>query len=82
MIQVTVDGISRQIEADQRPTHLFAENKEIVVCQRTHQRHVVMIKTATDGIGQQILDDNFSENFALTYRELAQAFNTFDARAV
>ncbi len=32
MIQVTVDGISRQIEADQRPTHLFAENKEIVVC--------------------------------------------------
>ena len=32
MIQVTVDGHSRSIEADQRPTHLFAENKEIVVC--------------------------------------------------
>ena len=32
MIQVTVDGLSRSIEADQRPTHLFAENKEIVVC--------------------------------------------------
>ena len=32
MIQVTVDGASRSIEADQRPTHLFAENKEVVVC--------------------------------------------------
>ncbi len=32
MIQVTVDGASRQIEADQRPTHLFADNKEVVVC--------------------------------------------------
>jgi len=32
MIQVTVDGLSRSIEADQRPTHLFADNKEIVVC--------------------------------------------------
>ena len=32
MIQVTVDGLSRSIEADQRPTHLFAEKKEIVVC--------------------------------------------------
>ena len=32
MIQVTVDGTPRSIEADQRPTHLFAENKEVVVC--------------------------------------------------
>ena len=32
MIQVTVDGVSRTIEADQRPTHLFANVKEIVVC--------------------------------------------------
>ena len=32
MIQVTVDGLSRSIEADQRPTHLFADDKEIVVC--------------------------------------------------
>ena len=32
MIQVTVDGSTRTIEADQRPTHLFSENKEIVVC--------------------------------------------------
>jgi len=32
MIQVTVDGASRSIEADQRPTHLFAENKDVVVC--------------------------------------------------
>ena len=32
MIQVTVDGVSRTIEADQRPTHLFADVKEIVVC--------------------------------------------------
>jgi hypothetical protein len=31
-ISVTVDGISRAIEADQRPTHIFAEAKEIVVC--------------------------------------------------
>ena len=32
MISVTVDGAARSIEADQKPTHLFAENKEIVVC--------------------------------------------------
>ena len=32
MIQVSVDGASRSIEADQRPTHLFAENKDVVVC--------------------------------------------------
>ena len=32
MIQVTVDGLARSIEADQRPTHLFAHDKEIVVC--------------------------------------------------
>ena len=31
-ISITVDGVAQQIEADQRPTHLFAENKEVVVC--------------------------------------------------
>jgi threonyl-tRNA synthetase len=31
-INVTVDGQSRAIESDQRPTQIFAENKEIVVC--------------------------------------------------
>ena len=31
-ISITVDGAKLQVEADQRPTHLFAENKEIVVC--------------------------------------------------
>ena len=30
-ISITVDGASVTIEADQRPTHVFAENKEIVV---------------------------------------------------
>ena len=32
MIQVSVDGASRSIEADQRPTHLFADSKDVVVC--------------------------------------------------
>ena len=32
LIKVTVDGQSRSIESDQRPTQIFAENKEIVVC--------------------------------------------------
>ena len=32
LINVTVDGQSRSIEIDQRPTQIFAENKEIVVC--------------------------------------------------
>jgi len=27
-----VDGAALQVEADQRPTHIFADNKEIVVC--------------------------------------------------
>ena len=32
MISVTVDGAARSIEADQKPTQLFADSKEIVVC--------------------------------------------------
>jgi threonyl-tRNA synthetase len=32
MIQVSVDGAARSIEADQRPTHLFADSKDVVVC--------------------------------------------------
>jgi threonyl-tRNA synthetase len=31
-ISITVDGKAQQVEADQRPTHLFAENKDVVVC--------------------------------------------------
>jgi threonyl-tRNA synthetase len=31
-ISITVDGVKLQIDADQRPTHIFADNKEIVVC--------------------------------------------------
>ena len=31
-IAVTINGESRQIEADQRPTHLFADAPEVVVC--------------------------------------------------
>ena len=31
-IAITVDGAKLQVEADQRPTHIFAETKEIVVC--------------------------------------------------
>jgi threonyl-tRNA synthetase len=30
-IAITVDGVSVNVEVDQRPTHIFAENKEIVV---------------------------------------------------
>ena len=31
-ISITVDGVALKIEADQRPTHIFADNKEVVVC--------------------------------------------------
>ena len=31
-ISITVDGAALKIEADQRPTHIFADNKEVVVC--------------------------------------------------
>jgi threonyl-tRNA synthetase len=31
-ISITVDGQARKVEADQKPTHIFAEAKEIVVC--------------------------------------------------
>ncbi|MEY4024409.1 MAG: hypothetical protein RLZ23_1370 [Actinomycetota bacterium] len=31
-ISIHVDGKQISIEADQRPTHIFADNKEIVVC--------------------------------------------------
>ena len=32
LIAVTINGDSRSIESDQKPTHIFSENKEIVVC--------------------------------------------------
>jgi len=32
LITVTIDGQSRSLEDDQKPTHIFAESKEIVVC--------------------------------------------------
>ena len=31
-MSITVDGAKLQVEADQRPTHIFADNKEVVVC--------------------------------------------------
>jgi len=31
-ISITVDGAALKVEADQRPTHIFADNKEVVVC--------------------------------------------------
>ena len=31
-ISITVDGAQRHVEADQRPTHIYAENKDVVVC--------------------------------------------------
>ena len=31
-ISITVDGAALNLEADQRPTHIFADNKEVVVC--------------------------------------------------
>jgi len=31
-ISITVDGVALKLEADQRPTHIFADNKEVVVC--------------------------------------------------
>ena len=31
-ISITVDGAALKLEADQRPTHIFADNKEVVVC--------------------------------------------------
>ena len=30
-INITVDGVDRSVESDQRPTHIFAEDKSIVV---------------------------------------------------
>ena len=31
-ISITVDGAKLSVEPDQRPTHIFADNKEVVVC--------------------------------------------------
>jgi threonyl-tRNA synthetase len=31
-ISITVDGAAQKVEADQRPTHIFADTKEVVVC--------------------------------------------------
>ena len=32
LISITVDGAGLSVDSEQRPTHIFAENKEIVVC--------------------------------------------------
>ena len=32
LISITVDGAALSVDSEQRPTHIFAENKEIVVC--------------------------------------------------
>ena len=32
MLSITVDGAALSVDSEQRPTHIFAENKEIVVC--------------------------------------------------
>ena len=34
-ISITVDGAALKLEADQRPTHIFADSKEVVVCRVT-----------------------------------------------
>jgi threonyl-tRNA synthetase len=31
-ISITVDGAALKLEADQRPTHIFADNKDVAVC--------------------------------------------------
>jgi len=31
-ISITVDGAALKLEADQRPTHIFADNKDVIVC--------------------------------------------------
>jgi threonyl-tRNA synthetase len=31
-LSVIVDGVAITVEADQKPTHIFAERKEVVVC--------------------------------------------------
>ena len=31
-ISIKVDGTNRKVDADQKPTHLFAENSQVVVC--------------------------------------------------
>jgi threonyl-tRNA synthetase len=31
-IAIIVEGQPRKVEVDQKPTHIFADNKEIVVC--------------------------------------------------
>jgi threonyl-tRNA synthetase len=32
LISITVDGAAVQVEADQRPTHIFGDSKDVVVC--------------------------------------------------
>ena len=32
LFSITVDGVTREIESDQRPTQLFADRTSVVVC--------------------------------------------------
>jgi threonyl-tRNA synthetase len=60
MISVTVDGAVRSIEADQKPTHIFAENKEIVVCK---------VNGALKDLWTDLVDDDVIEGISISSPE-------------
>jgi len=54
-ISITVDGVAQQVEADQRPTHLFAENKEVVVCRVNGALKDLWIELAEGDVVESVL---------------------------
>ena len=54
-ISITVDGAALKIEADQRPTHIFAENKEVVVCRVNGTLKDLWTELAEDDVVESVL---------------------------
>jgi threonyl-tRNA synthetase len=56
-ISITVDGAALKLEADQRPTHIFADNKEVVVCR---------VNGVLKDLWTELSDDDVVESVAIS----------------
>jgi threonyl-tRNA synthetase len=56
-ISITVDGAALKLEADQRPTHIFADNKEVVVCR---------VNGVLKDLWTELSDGDFVESVAIS----------------
>ena len=54
-ISITVDGAAQKVEADQRPTHIFADNREVVVCRANGALRALWTELAEGDVVESVL---------------------------